>query len=123
MRKVASLVHRELAVLLHRKLHAPGSRYDIPADLTIRSVVMNRDLRNADVYVSLPVTAGCKWEQADEELQRASGYLRACLASRLSIKSVPRLRFRHDDRLETAEWMHTLIDRALRTDDKRRVSG
>jgi ribosome-binding factor A len=67
--------------------------------ITITQVEVNHDLRYAKVFTSV-MARPQEGKDALEALNAASGFLRRELNHRLSLKSVPFLKFVHDDSIE-----------------------
>lgn len=80
--------------------------------VSLTAVELTRDLSIAKVYFSLlnpdddpqPALAG---------LQRAAGFLRGKLATRISVRHMPELRFLHDDSAAHSAAISRLIDSAI----------
>ena len=108
--RVADQIHRELAELIAHGLKDPGVR----SLVTISEVEVTRDLSIATVFFS--VLSEESPGSTLQSLERASGYLRRQLASRLRLRNVPQLRFRHDRSSEHGQYMDALIDAAVRRD-------
>ncbi|MGD8814260.1 MAG: 30S ribosome-binding factor RbfA [Anaerolineales bacterium] len=89
-RKVAKRIRAELADLLQREVDDPRLAGVITTDVEV-----DRELAFATIYVTAIDAA----EQRDEilhALEGARGFLRSQLASRIEIRSFPKLRFRWD---------------------------
>lgn len=108
-RRVADQIHKELAEMLSRKISDPRLH-----GVTVSGVDVSRDLRYAKVYVithqheeTAPLMAA---------LKHARGFLRRGLSKRLSIRSLPELRFVYDQTLDQAHHISALIDQAIAAD-------
>jgi ribosome-binding factor A len=88
--QVADLIQREISVLIQRELKDPRLGF-----ITITSVEISPDLRYARVFYSV---MGTPEEQKDSQtaLERAQGFLRHELSTRLDLRYVPELQFRND---------------------------
>lgn len=104
--RVGDQIQREMAAIVQREMHDPRVGM-----ITINEVKVSRDLAWADVYF----TRMDSDEAGDSEavLQGASGFLRSQLASRMSLRSIPRLRFHFDATAVNARRMEDLIGRAV----------
>ena len=110
-RRVGHLLQREVAALIQREVNDPRVQH-----VTIISVDVSPDLKNARVYFTcLDATANTK--KVEEVLNNATGYLRHHLKSRMSLRSVPNLRFIYDESVERGAQINELIYRALHRDD------
>lgn len=102
-RRVSELIHEELSEVLQKKVSDPRLRA-----LTVTTVEISPNLRQAHVYVS---TLGDQEASraALTALERASGYLRRELGSRLSLRYVPALTFHLDESLQRSERIMELL--------------
>ena len=83
--------------------------------MTVTSVDVSPDLRNARVLVSL-LGDDKQLAGAVEGLQHAAGRLRGALGKRLSLRYVPQLRFVPDVGLREGDRLNALIRDAVRRD-------
>ena len=106
-RRVAEQIMRELANILREDLNDPRVGMT-----TLTAVELSPDYSYAKVFftrlsdpqeVSLTLAA----------LKHASGFLRSQLAHRLSMRSVPELRFVHDSSVERGMRLSQLIEQAV----------
>ena len=95
-----------MSLLLQRKVRDPRLNHI----LSITSVSVSKDLKQAQVYVS---AMGTEDEKAEvfQGLKAASPFLRRTLGSCLSLRYIPHLTFHRDDSLERAARLTELIDR------------
>jgi len=110
-RRVGHLLQREIADLIRREVNDPRAQH-----VTIISVDASPDLKQARVYFTC-LDADADTEKVEKTLNNAKGYLRHHLKSRLSLRSVPHLRFIYDESVERGSRISALIDRALHRDD------
>lgn len=111
-RRVGDEIQRDLAGLLRTEVKDPRV-----GPVTITAVEVSPDLSHAKVFV----THMAGREHADEAikaLQHTAGFLRAALARRLTLYSVPQLHFAYDDSIETGMKLSQLIDEAVAADRK-----
>ena len=107
--RVGDRIQEELAALLIRNVADPRLSM-----LTITEVEVDRELSYATVYV----TASGGEEREDEVmegLERAGGYLRSELATRIQLKWFPQLRFKWDFAHERGQRIEELLD-SLKTE-------
>jgi len=88
-RRVAELVQAELSRLLISEFQDPASGF-----LTVTRVEMTSDLRTAKVYLSVFGTDDSR--ALLDRIERATGYLRRAIASRVKLKYNPELFFTLD---------------------------
>jgi ribosome-binding factor A len=106
-RRIGGLIQRELSDLLQRELRDPGLGF-----ATVTEVRVSNDLKLAQIYISV---------MGDEEerqstmaaLERAEGFVRRELASRLKLRHMPEIEFMPDLTLERAARLDVLLDQAL----------
>ncbi len=104
--RVAGLLRRELATLIWREIKDPRL-----GPLNVTDVEVTPDLARARVFVASSDPESVP--QSLEVLERASGFLRRVLGRRLSLRSVPELKFFHDDSLEQGAHIDELLGQAL----------
>lgn len=109
-RRVGEQIQRELAELLQREVKDPRV-----AGVTVTAVEVSRDLAHAKVYVSR-MTSDADWDATLEGLRRAGGFLRRELGRRLTLRTVPELRFLRDASIEQGARLSELIDQAVAED-------
>lgn len=114
-RRVADLIQKELADLLQREAQDP--RFD---QVSITGVEVSPDLQNAKVYFSIlgsdEALSPGKGEgeapavrEVRQAFEKASGYLRTALASRIELRYMPKLLFRFDNSLNQGERIERLL--------------
>lgn len=110
--RVADALQRELAQLIRTEISDPRVGM-----VNVTGVDVNRDLAVAKVYVSF---IDDREDQAIKDavaaLNGAAGYLRSQLASRMTMRSVPTLKFFYDATAKTGQYLSALIDRAVASD-------
>ncbi len=81
--------------------------------VTITSVMVSPDLRNAKVYWVVSILSGTDREDRINEVQdafeTASGFFRKMISKQLGIRFTPELRFYYDDTLDTVEDVERLM--------------
>jgi ribosome-binding factor A len=102
-KRVADSIKRELAELIQRDVH--DSRLE---QVSITDVEMSPDLRNARVYFSM-IGDDDRVKEASLAFERASGYFRKELATRVRLRYTPQLTFHFDDSLEEGEHIERLL--------------
>ena len=100
-RRVAELIRRELANIIATRVKDP--RINL---VTITAVDVSKDLKHAKVFIT-QLGGG---EQALEAMNKASGFLRRELNSRLSMKISPCLSFAYDHSVDRGVALSQLID-------------
>ena len=127
--RVADQIRREIAVLIQMELNDPRIGM-----VSVTAVKVSRDLSYAKIYVTVlnsltdsgavnssTLSAPGQLDKLEIEenlkaLNKASGYLRSLLAKRLTLRSVPKLRFYYDGSVERGRHLSELIDNALAAD-------
>ncbi len=92
--KLGDQILRELATMLLEDIQDP--RLD---RVTLSGVRMNKDMRIAEVFFTLPAGAE-RLKDAQAALAKCGGHLRGILGKRLKLRYLPELRFTHDTFLE-----------------------
>lgn len=92
--RVADLIRRELGDILLTEVRDPRAQL-----ASVAEVRVSRDLRHAWIGISVLAPApdeeedDARREEAIAALRSAGGFIRRALASRLSLRTVPELRF------------------------------
>jgi ribosome-binding factor A len=89
-RRVANRILEETSDLLIREVSDPRLRM-----VTITDVKVDREFAYATIYFSI-LDDQERIEEVKTALERARGFLRSQLASRIRLRSFPQLRFRYD---------------------------
>lgn len=77
--------------------------------VTVTRAVLDRELQYADLYVNA-LGDESRRDEVLEALDRARGFLRRELASRITLRTTPELHFHWDLNLEHGERMNRLLD-------------
>ncbi len=104
---MADLIKEEMALMLLYELKDPR----IQGMVTVMEVRVTDDLRHAKIYVSVLGSEPEK-EGAIEGLNRAKGFVRRTLGSRLRLKRMPTVDFFLDRRLDAQEQITRLLQSA-----------
>jgi len=131
MQRVADQIQRELASLIQMEVNDPRVGM-----VSVTGVEVSRDLAHAKVFVTVLNTLTddsgvndstlsepgdldkLEIEENVKALNKAAGFLRSLLAKRLSIRSVPKLRFYYDGSIQRGQQLSSLIDSALAADQE-----
>ena len=103
--RLGSQIQREVADLIHTELRDPRLGM-----VTVSDVEVSRDLSVAKVFVTL-LAATDPVRACINHLNQHAQTLRWELGQRLSIRSVPELRFVYDDSIERGMKMDSLLHR------------
>ncbi len=101
--RLGDQIQRELSGLLQRELRDPRV-----AMVTVTAVDVSPDFSHAKVLFTI-----FEKDRLDETLaglRRSAGFLRSQLAKRLSIYTIPELRFEYDESVERGDRLSRLID-------------
>ena len=112
-RRVAELIKRELAMLIPRELDDPHAH-----DVTFTSAEVSRDMSSARIYFSM-LSGAAEAQKTVKSLNRAAGFLRHALMQRLTLRTVPALRFYFDESVERGARIDSLIEQALAEDSNK----
>ncbi|HZM33164.1 MAG TPA: 30S ribosome-binding factor RbfA [Burkholderiales bacterium] len=104
--RIGDLIQRELSDLLAREVRDPRIGM-----VTITSVDVSPDMGHAKVFFTLLEKSNL--DAVLQGLTRAAGFLRSQLARRLTLYSIPELRFQYDESIERADRLSRLIDNAV----------
>jgi len=109
---MAEQIRRDLAEIVRDELKDPRMGF-----LSFSAVKLSRDLGNAVIYCS--VMEEDKQVETLETLNRATGFLRSKLASRMRSRTVPILKFINDESMTRGAAMETLIRKAINEDESK----
>lgn len=107
--RMAEQVRRELAELVRDEVKDPRVQW-----VSFTAVKVSRDLSNAVIYFTMLKDEDR--EAAVEALNKAAGFLRHQLSSRIRSRIVPSLKFVYDVSIERGTSMESLIAKARSTD-------
>ena len=103
LQRIADRIRQELSDLLIREVSDPRLHL-----VYITDVKVDRELAFSDVYVSA-VEGSSRSTDVLAGLESASGFLRRTLASRIELRSFPRLRFHWDPTPENADHIEKIL--------------
>src|SRR5580658_108601 len=109
--RVSEAIKREVSVLLTQGIKDPGVHF-----VTVTLVDMAEDLRNAIIYVSIMGTEEDRQESM-KGLERAKGYVRKELGTRLQLRYTPEIHFRLDDSLDNSLKIRKILNE-IKSEDK-----
>ena len=104
-RRVGDQVQRELAALIRDEIRDPRV-----GSVTVSEVRVSRDFAHAEVYATGLGMDEAASREMIEALNGAAGFLRRQLARRLSLRTVPALRFYYDPVFDRGARLNRLID-------------
>jgi ribosome-binding factor A len=110
--RMAEQIRRDLAEIVRDELKDPRMGF-----LSFSAVKLSRDLGTAVIYCS--VMEEDKQKETLATLNRAMGFLRSKLASRMRSRTVPTLKFINDESLIRGAAMETLIRKAINDDESK----
>ncbi len=106
--RVAQQMQREIAELVRLRISDPGVRL-----VTITGVEVAGDYSHAKVFFT---RLDGKHEEAQQGLERASGFIRSQLAHSIKLRIMPQLHFVFDASVERGSHLSQLIDQAVASD-------
>ncbi len=104
MKRVNEQVKRELSLLIRERM--PVEDHGV---ISVTGVDVSKDLRTANVYVSIVGVANQE-ERAIHDLAKIRGGLQHDLARKVIMKYTPHLVFKHDRGLERGQHVTHLLD-------------
>lgn len=112
--KINSEISKQLSFVLNYDLKDPR----INALITVIKVNTTTDLKQCKVYLSAMSNNDTTPENVVKIIQKASGYIRNELKSKLDIRNIPELTFVLDDSIEYGMKIDKLIKDIHKNDDK-----
>lgn len=117
-RRIFQIGERIKEVVAEQLQRAADPRFSL---VTITSVMVSPDLRNAKVYWVVSLVSGVDRDQRIAEVQgaleSAAGHFRKLLGKQLGIRFIPELRFYYDDTLDTVENVERLMAKIRSTEN------
>ncbi len=111
-RRIADQIQRELSEVIRLELRDPRVNM-----VTLTGVEVGSDTAHAKIFFTTMGDAA-QIESCVQGLNRAAGFLRSQLASRLTIRTVPALAFVFDASIDRGMRLSQLIDDAIADDAK-----
>ena len=111
MRKVQSLLVREISEILAREIKDPRV-----LGVTIVEVKSTSDLRRAVIFYRVIDAEDAQRKEAAAGLKSAKGALKRILGSRINLKFTPDLEFKYDPSEDRVERIETLLRGVLPED-------
>jgi len=103
LQRIADRIRLELSEMLIREISDPRLKL-----IYVTDVKIDRELAYADVYVSA-IEGVSRSKDVLAGLESASGFIRRTLASRVELRSFPRLRFHWDMTPENADHIEKVL--------------
>ncbi len=94
MDRVNQMIRREISLIIQQEIGDPRLSF-----ASISRVEVSRDLQHAKVFFCI-LGDDLKREQAQQALDKASGFIRRCVAQRVTLKFIPELSFYYDKSLD-----------------------
>ncbi|MGM0680549.1 MAG: 30S ribosome-binding factor RbfA [Pseudomonadota bacterium] len=113
-RRIGEQMQRELATLIQQEIQDPRLGM-----VTVSAVEVSRDLAHAKVFITVLDDQQQDIAASLEVLNRASGFLRHELGRRMTLRTVPMLRFVYDESMARGNELSRLIDEAVKSDKQR----
>jgi len=113
LKRISDRVREELAEMLVKQVQDPRL-----TGISVTDVTVDRGLAFADIFVSA-VEGHERSKEVLEGLERAKGFLRTELASRVDLRVFPRLRFHWDPTPERADHIERVLA-TLRDEEEKR---
>lgn len=115
-RRIYQVGERIKELVAEHLIYTADPRFSL---VTITSVMVSPDLRNAKVYWVVSFLSDTNREEriaeVNEAFAAAQGHFRRILAKKLGVRFVPDVRFYYDDTLDTAEHVEKLMERIKST--------
>ncbi len=111
LEKIAELIKEELSLIFLYKIQDPSLGM-----LTVTSVKVTPDLKNARVYISILEKENK--EEKINKLNKIKGYIRGQLASKVNhLRNIPDLDFYLDDTLDYVEKIENIFKKIHKDDN------
>ena len=101
--KIQDLLHKEIAKVLIKDLDNPI----LSSLVTISGVKVSKDLRYSEIFFT---SLNKDIDKIEEELNKASSYIRNILAKRIHLKRLPSLKFSYDKSFSSSYKIESILD-------------
>jgi len=101
--KVQDLLHREVAKILIKDLDNPL----LSSLVTISGVRVSKDLRYSEIFFT---SLDEDIDKIEQELNKASSYIRNILAKRLHLKRLPSIKFTYDKSFSSSYKIESILN-------------
>lgn len=110
--RVAEQIKKELGIIIQREMKDPRIGF-----ITVTGVEVTNDLSQAKVFISI---MGDAEQQAESlrALEKAQGFLRSEIGSRIQMRHVPELVFKRDQSIEYGSKIESIIAQLKTSEDK-----
>ena len=115
--RIAASIQREAAHVISTEIKDP--RVSLA---TVTEVNVSPDLRNATIYVSFMSDDEAKVKEAMQVLNKAAGFMRSTLASRLKMRYTPNITFEYDSLVKESMKLDALIAKGLGPKEERTMA-
>ncbi|MGN1356958.1 MAG: 30S ribosome-binding factor RbfA [Succinivibrionaceae bacterium] len=112
-RRVAEQMQKEIAEVLQQDFKDPRVGF-----VTVSGVDLSGDLMYAKIYVTFLNLPEDQLSTALDVLNRASGFFRSMIGSRMKLRVVPNIKFYYDETLVKGMELASLIAQSVRRDEE-----
>ena len=109
--RVAEQMKKELGDIISRRLKDPRVGF-----VTVTGVDVTGDLQQAKIYITVLGNEEQKKETLDA-LEKASGFIRSEMGSRIRLRKTPEIQFEFDESIEYGNRIETLISKLNEKDE------
>ncbi|WP_088331857.1 30S ribosome-binding factor RbfA [Lacimicrobium sp. SS2-24] len=114
--RVGQQIHKEVASILQHEFKHRDPRLGM---VTVSDVEVSRDLAYAKVFVTIYADDDDKIKQQLEILDDNKGFVRSLLAKRMSMRTVPAIRFLQDKSITEGVRLSALLTETVNKDKER----
>ena len=111
--RIEGEMKREISSIIAYEINDPK----VSSFASISKVDVTNDLQHAKIYISV-LGAGNVKRDTMEGLERASGFIKKELSSRLRLRVMPKLKFILDESIEKGVYMNKLIEDVIAQDEE-----
>ncbi|ALS97970.1 30S ribosome-binding factor RbfA [Lacimicrobium alkaliphilum] len=114
--RVGQQIHKEIASILQHEFKHRDPRLGM---VTVSGVEVSRDLAYAKIYVTIYADDDDKIKLQLDILEDNKGFVRSLLAKRMSMRTVPALRFLQDKSITEGVRLSALLTETVNKDKER----
>jgi len=104
LKRVEEMIKKEVALIIQQEVKDPRISF-----LTVTSVKVSKDLRNADIYFAIHEETEERIQDSLKALKSAGGFIRRLLGQRIVLRYLPTLKFHYDNSLKIAGRIDSLL--------------
>lgn len=100
LERLEGIIRKEVSLIMMNEVKDPALKW-----ITITDVQLSKDYSLAKIFVTFPLGQNALLENCE----KAKGFIRSSLSSKIKLKKVPNIVFIHDDSLERGNRIEEIL--------------